>query len=226
MKTIGLLGGMGSYATCDIFRRILNAFPASKEWDRPRIIIDNNCTMPSRVRAILYGENKKRLIEDMSNSIENLISSGADIIMIGCMTAHYFRDELPYHDKIINILEITNTFLSNKIPKNSDILCLCTEGSLQTRIWSDALIDYNIIYPDEDGIKKLREFIEIVKQNKVDKNTVSDFTEYINKQSSMCEAALLGCTELPLLLDNYSENVKCNIIDPISCAIDYLKECI
>ena len=58
MNTIGILGGMGSYATVDLFRRLVDAFPAEKEWDRPRIIIDNNCTMPSRVRAILYNEKR------------------------------------------------------------------------------------------------------------------------------------------------------------------------
>ena len=55
-QTIGIIGGMGSYATLDFFSRLLAAFPAEKEWDRPRILIDNRCTMPSRVRAILYGE--------------------------------------------------------------------------------------------------------------------------------------------------------------------------
>ena len=56
---VGILGGMGSYATVDFFRRLIEAFPAEKEWDRPRVIIDNNCTMPSRVRAILYHENEE-----------------------------------------------------------------------------------------------------------------------------------------------------------------------
>ena len=46
---IGILGGMGSYATLHFFEAILNAFPAEKEWDRPRVLIDNRCTMPSRV---------------------------------------------------------------------------------------------------------------------------------------------------------------------------------
>lgn len=58
-KVIGILGGMGSYATVEIFRRVIDAFPAEKEWDRPRILIDNNCIMPSRVRAILYEEREK-----------------------------------------------------------------------------------------------------------------------------------------------------------------------
>ena len=54
---------MGSFATCDLFRRLIEAFPAEKEWDRPRIVIDNNCTMPSWVRAIIYKEERPKLVE-------------------------------------------------------------------------------------------------------------------------------------------------------------------
>ena len=64
--TIGILGGMGSYATLHFFSRILDAFPAEKEWERPRVIIDNRCTMPSRVRAYLYGERKQELVDRKS----------------------------------------------------------------------------------------------------------------------------------------------------------------
>ena len=44
---IGVLGGMGTYATVHMFKQYADIFAAEKEWDRPRIIIDNRCTMPS-----------------------------------------------------------------------------------------------------------------------------------------------------------------------------------
>ena len=70
---IGVLGGMGTYATIHLFQQYAEIFPANKEWDRPRIIIDNNCTMPSRVRAFLYNENADLLVKQMTDSIYNLI---------------------------------------------------------------------------------------------------------------------------------------------------------
>ena len=73
-ETIGIVGGMGSYATLDFFRRILDAFPAEKEWDRPRIVIDNRCTMPSRVRAILYQEEKETIVKEMEDAVRGLLS--------------------------------------------------------------------------------------------------------------------------------------------------------
>lgn len=74
--TLGIIGGMGSFATVDFFRRIVEAFPAEKEWERPHIIVDNFCTMPSRVRAILYNERREELVNDLSESTINMLRGG------------------------------------------------------------------------------------------------------------------------------------------------------
>lgn len=73
---IGVLGGMGTYATINLFKQYAEVFPAEKEWDRPRIIIDNRCTMPSRVRAFLYHENVEKLVDEMADSIRGLLRIG------------------------------------------------------------------------------------------------------------------------------------------------------
>lgn len=73
---IGVLGGMGTYATINLFKQYAEVFPAEKEWERPRIIIDNRCTMPSRVRAFLYHENSEKLIDEMADSIAGLLKMG------------------------------------------------------------------------------------------------------------------------------------------------------
>lgn len=73
---IGVLGGMGTYATINLFKQYAKIFPAEKEWERPRIIIDNRCTMPSRVQAFLYHENSEKLIDEMTDSIEGLLKMG------------------------------------------------------------------------------------------------------------------------------------------------------
>lgn len=72
---IGVLGGVGTYATINLFKQYAKIFPEEKEWERPRII-DNGCTMPSRVRAFLYHERSERLIDEMTDSIEGLLKMG------------------------------------------------------------------------------------------------------------------------------------------------------
>ena len=41
-KVVGILGGMGPYATVMFFQNLLELSPAIKDWDNLRIIIDNN----------------------------------------------------------------------------------------------------------------------------------------------------------------------------------------
>ena len=220
MKTIGILGGMGSYATCAIFRRLLDAFPAEKEWTRPRILIDNNCTMPSRVRAILYGECEDQLVREMSESVESLVRSGADRILIGCMTAHNFRSRLPHQKKILDALAETRSWMLSRYELGTKVFCLCTEGAVQSEIWTKALLDYVVQYPNDTQMRQLREFIEMVKQNKLTEKGCGDFVHYINSLS--CQYVLLGCTELPVLLGNLLPDKE--IIDPITCAIYTLRK--
>lgn len=216
MKTIGILGGMGSYATVDFFKRVLDAFPAEKEWDRPRIIIDNNCAMPSRVRAILYNENVEELVSQMRKSVNSLSDSGADIIMMGCMTAHHFISYLPHQDKIVDI----TLLLRESMKKEKEVLVLCTEGSMDAKVWDYALPDIDRFYPNENQMKELRNYIEIVKSGKVGDCDKKKFANYVNELP--CEAVLLGCTELPILTDGRLINKK--IYDPLECAISYLRK--
>ncbi len=115
---IGIVGGMGSFATLDFFRRILYAFPAVKEWERPRVLIDNYCTMPSRVRAILYNERKQELICDLCESVKNLLRSGANKIIFACNTSHVFIPEVTARvpecaNKIIHIIDSCAAEISN-----------------------------------------------------------------------------------------------------------------
>lgn len=87
---IGILGGMGTYATINLFKQYAEIFPAEKEWERPRIIIDNRCTMPSRVRAFLYHENIGKLVDEMTDSIESLLKMGGIRGLFLLVTHHIF----------------------------------------------------------------------------------------------------------------------------------------
>lgn len=107
---IGIVGGMGSFATLDFFGRVLRAFPAVKEWERPRVLIDNRCTMPSRVRAILYHEQVEYVTECLAESTRNLLHGGATVLILACNTSHFFLDEIlkrvpEAQGKFINIIE-------------------------------------------------------------------------------------------------------------------------
>ena len=139
---IGVLGGMGTYATIHLFQQYAEVFPAEKEWDRPRIIIDNRCTMPSRVRAILYGENVDQLVNEMADSMRILLDAGASRILLACNTSHLFLPRIyervpELEGKVIHIIDTcVNQIVKDGIKK---IYLLGSEGTIDSHIYQDAL---------------------------------------------------------------------------------------
>lgn len=227
---IGILGGMGSFATLDIFRRILFAFPAQKEWDRPRIIIDNNCTMPSRVLAITEKKNYHELLAQMSSSIDNLLKSGATKIFLACNTSHYFLPELltlipQAKEKIISLIDCcTEDVLQNKA---SDVYVLASEATISTGLFQKKLVEkaVKVYTPQGNSYFKQREIIEMVKQNNITKDTKKMFFDIILEGKS--QSVILGCTEFSILGNQFQKDLQkmdLRIYDPIESVINKLKK--
>lgn len=127
--------GVGTNATVSFFEQWAKVFPAEKEWDRPRIIIDNNCTIPSRVRALLYNENVELLVEQMTDSIKLLIQAGVTRILIACNTAHVFLDKIYEKfplakDYIVDIIDECAAHLQKQGVKKNSPACLRRDNSV------------------------------------------------------------------------------------------------
>ena len=57
-KIVGILGGMGPYATIDFMQLVLELTPAKSEKDHIHTIVDSNPAMPSRTRDYLFNEEE------------------------------------------------------------------------------------------------------------------------------------------------------------------------
>ena len=220
---IGIVGGMGSYATLNIFNRILDSFEAKKEWDRPRIIIDNFCTLPSRSRALLYNEKYDEVASGLSKSVSNLIASGANIIILGSNTGHLFLSEIynrvPESKKyIVNFIEL----LSIDIKKSNidEVLLLGTEATVDYNIYKDYLDGVRVLTPNETKVKEINHYVEVVKQNTISKEDILGFRKLL--QEFDCSNIILGCTELPVLYELFEEKLDKIVFDPISSFIKYI----
>src|SRR5438132_7490497 len=91
-KVIGVLGGMGPWATLDLFEKILRLTPAQVDQDHFRLVIDNNPKIPDRSPAIL-GEGEDPT-PGLIATAQNLQQAGADFLVIPCNTAHFFYDRI------------------------------------------------------------------------------------------------------------------------------------
>lgn len=224
---IGVLGGMGTYATVHFFQQYADVFEAKKEFDRPRIIIDNRCTMPSRVRAFLYNEKVDELINEMTDSMQNLVDSGCTHIVLACNTSHLFLPEIykkvpSLENKVINIIKQCVSTIQNDGVK--EVYLLGSEGPIDSSIYQNALEKYGIkcIVPKKDEYRLIRKCIEAVKQNMYNEDTKNIFVELVNRY----DTCILGCTELPILYDKYKSDIAKSkkIYDPLLLVLKRLKE--
>ena len=227
---IGIIGGMGSYATVDFFRRIVEAFPAEKEWERPRILIDNFCTMPSRVRAILYNEKRDELIKDLSGSIINMKRAGVSKIILACNTSHVFLPEI--EKKVPDckgmFVHIINTLAAEmQLQRMKKSYLLASEGTIESGIYKDCFSQTGITLsvPSIEHYSLLREWIEAVKQNSIDSACLEKFKMFVDGCAS--ESLILGCTELPILYKKALQTgwkAKVKVFDPLQSVIEVLKK--
>ncbi len=225
--TIGVLGGMGTYATINLFKQYAEIFPAKKEWERPRIIIDNRCTMPSRVRAFLYEENVSQLISEMADSISGLIKiGGVKRLILACNTSHLFLPKIydivpEVKNKIINIIETC----VNRVAAEGvrEVYLLASEGTIESRVYQDALEKFGIkcLVPKKEEYAQLRECIEAVKQNEYNIKIEEIFHMLMCKYNIPC---ILGCTELPILYKKYGIVQHIKVYDPLLITLYKLKE--
>lgn len=234
-ETIGLVGGFGGFATLDFFRRLLEAFATGKERDYPRIVMDDDFTMPSRTRALLYDENIEEITHMIARSINNLIEIGADKIILVCGTAHWFLDgvyqlvpEAKY--RVVDIIDTMGKKL--KAEGASNCFVIAAEGTMKKRLYNSKLARFGVdVYsPCETDWQKVRYFIEATKQNKITPALKQEFTEFIldnlggvNPIVNGKPHVVLGCTELPPLVN---EEAKKKIIfeDPLEIVLSYLKD--
>lgn len=198
---LGIIGGMGPLATCDLFKTIIELTDAATDKDHLHIIIDNNTLIPDRTEFITgHGEDPRK---EMISSAIKLETMGANYIAIPCNTAHYFYDDIVKHTKvkIIHMIEETAVFLNKTNTSNKDYLLLSTKGTYKSEIYKKTFKKFglNILEPSESDKDIIMDWIYKVKSSKFE-ITLKEYESLIGKyRNSKNAPVILGCTELPIL---------------------------
>lgn len=233
---LGIIGGFGAYATLGFYHKILEAFASENERNYPHIIIDNNFTMPSRTRALLYGESYDEIVVQIAESMKLLIAGGARWIILVCGTAHFFLQDvyclLPEaQKKVIDIIDICGEYLRRG--GGESVLIIAAEGALLKELYPRRLLKYEIfcINPGKEYYKEIRFFIESVKRNNLNQSVTVRFIDFLRRFQS--KNVVLGCTEFSVLAKYISDSKLTErqrkewnqyvFYDPLEIAIKRLK---
>lgn len=221
-KIIGVLGGMGPLATASFYTKLIEETQAKKDQDHIHVIIDSNPKIPDRTQAILHGGVSP--VKQMTETANNLEHSGASVIVMPCITAHYFYDEIqkgltiPFY----HVLEGLNDFLNKTYPSVKKIGVLSTTATRKSGLFQSFITDKEVVFPDEhEQESKVIEAIfgdQGIKQgNKgaYPKRLLKEAAQNLimNKQ---CELIIGGCTEVELVLS--SADLTVPFVDPMQIA--------
>lgn len=207
-RIVGILGGMGPAATVDLFARIVDATPARSDQEHLHILIENNPEVPDRTAAIL--EDGPDPLPFLLAGAQKLAAQGADLIAIPCNTAHFFLPQISsaVDCQVLDMIEETAQDVQEHHGADVTVGVLATAGTLTCGLYQNALSAHGLKYqvPDAENLNLLMQAIygpAGVKAKGASAEPRTMLQEVCHNMAAQgAEAFLLGCTELPLVLEN------------------------
>lgn len=201
-KAVGIVGGMGPAATCDLMEKIVRATDAPDDQHHIRLYVDVNTGIPDRTDALEgRGPSPVPAIEE---SMRKLASIGAELLAMPCNTAHCFlnRIALPQGVPFVHMPNETARALAAEHVGCAAVLA--TDGTLESGLYTRALEDASVrpLYPTPDQQRLVMSVIyDYVKKGARTAGELpgTDVTQLVADLAARgAERIVLACTELPL----------------------------
>ena len=209
-KVIGILGGMGPEATLDCFSKIIKNTPAQRDQDHLRVVIDSNPSVPDRTAAIVA--NGRSPVPVMAEGCQALEKAGADFIIIPCVSAHFFIDDIQHQANlpILSIFDAVADTIARDYPQVNTVGLLGTSGTVQGGLFQKRLTQEKIKtqVPDETAQSGIMAAIYDIKSTAPTRTRLDITADLVAAADSLiaiqpdgAQAIIAGCTEIPLALD-------------------------
>lgn len=222
MKKLGLIGGMGPESTIPYYHNIVYGVQKAVGKSMfPELTIES----VNVFKVLKYCEEKNynELTEYLMIAINNLANSGAEFAVLSANTPHIVFDRIKEASPIplISIVEATCNEAMKRGYKKIGLLgtvFTMTEDFFKSPFIKNGI---QIIIPSQNEIEMINEKISTELELGIIKNeTLVQFQDVINrmKNDNGIEAIILGCTELPLLLNGNVTSIPC--LDTMKIHID------
>ena len=137
IKRLGVLGGMGPAASAEFMVRLVAQTPAKTDQDHIPTILWSDTSVPDRSTSMRNGDNKP--LPYLLQGIQGLVSSGCNLIVIPCNTAHLWFTEMEkqasWHAKIVHIVDSVADALRDVNVVNSKIGVIGTQATVELGLY-------------------------------------------------------------------------------------------
>lgn len=213
MKKLGLVGGMGPESTIPYYHDIVYGVQerVGKEYF-PNLTIESINVF--EVLRLCKGKKYDELTEYLFQAINNLVRSGADFAALSANTPHIVFDRLQELSPIPLISIIDSACKEAEKRQLKKIGLLGTIFTMTEDFFRKPFLrnKINIVIPSDEEMEYVNQKISSeLELGIVSKETLEGFKKIICRmqKEENIEAVILGCTELPLLLNDKISPVPC-----------------
>ena len=204
MKKIGIIGGVGPQATAFIYQSIMKQasenHSAVDNEDYPYVVI-------ASVPVPDFISDKSNILEAkemLIDAAKGLVGAGCEILCIGSNTVHILLEEIKTELKIpfLSMVELVALECKNRGVKK--VALLGTPVLIDSGLYNRELEKYNIelITPNIRQEKVCDEVIRCIIGGKPIDNVKDKYVGVLNSMfDTGAETIILGCTELPMVLN-------------------------
>lgn len=201
MKKVGLVGGISWVSTIDYYKLInegVNKKLGGLQFAECLIYSLNFGDIQEKTWANSY--------ELLLNACLSLQKSGVDAIVLCANTAHMYADQIEKEIKIPLIHIGTETAQAITKEKITTVGLLGTSFSMEMDFYKDRLESFglNVLIPEK---QETRDYIQHVLKEELGRGIINPDSKqnYIKIANELiargAEGVILGCTEIPLLID-------------------------
>jgi aspartate racemase len=203
--TIGVLGGMGPLATADFYTKLVRLTPARRDQDHIHVIIDSNPQIPDRTEAFL-GRGADP-IPSLRATARRLERAGAHLIVIPCNSAHVYLEAIRRSVAIpvLNMMDEVARAAAAIRPPIRAVGLLATRATLSGGLYPRALAPHGItvVDPSPVEVEDVAAVVAAVKSGDLGSSVRARIRKAASALVSRgAQAVVLGCTELPLVMDS------------------------
>ncbi|MEF7614670.1 amino acid racemase [Aquincola sp. MAHUQ-54] len=205
LGVVGVLGGMGPLATIDFMHKMLKATPAASDQEHVPVVVSSIPQVADRTAAF-RGEGASPLAA-MVASGRRLVEAGAGLVVMPCNTAHLWWDELgpALGLPMLHLVDAALAEVVDRAGAGARVGLLATDATIASGLYPNRTPPGSglqwLLPTAGEMLQHVMPGIAAVKAGDLPtgRALLGQAADALARRGA--QALLLGCTEIPLVID-------------------------